>query len=77
MNSEAIRTLTLASSDAVDFVVVFDENTPYILLEELRADVLVKCGDYRPDEVVGRDLVKEVRIVATLPDHATTKILQR
>jgi D-beta-D-heptose 7-phosphate kinase / D-beta-D-heptose 1-phosphate adenosyltransferase len=75
-NSESVRASTLASMVSVDYVMIFEEDTPYELLEELRADVLVKGGDYHPDEVVGKELVKEVRIVATLANHATTKMLQ-
>jgi D-beta-D-heptose 7-phosphate kinase / D-beta-D-heptose 1-phosphate adenosyltransferase len=76
VNSEFIRSLALSSFEDVRFVVVFNEDTPYELLEELRADVLVKGGDYHPDEVVGKELVKEVRIVASVPGHATTSMLQ-
>ncbi len=77
VNSESVRASTLASMVSADYVMIFEEDTPYKLLEYLRPDVLVKGGDYRSDEVLGRDLVKEVKIVATLPGHATTRMLQR
>ena len=71
----------LAALEAVDLVVVFEEDTPIELLKRVRPRVLVKGGDYRPDEVVGRDLVEadggEVILVELLPGHSTTGIVRR
>ncbi|MFO7801965.1 MAG: bifunctional D-glycero-beta-D-manno-heptose-7-phosphate kinase/D-glycero-beta-D-manno-heptose 1-phosphate adenylyltransferase HldE [Desulfovermiculus sp.] len=52
------RATILAALECVDRVVIFDEDTPERLLEEIKPDVLVKGGDYREDEVVGRDIVQ-------------------
>jgi D-beta-D-heptose 7-phosphate kinase/D-beta-D-heptose 1-phosphate adenosyltransferase len=51
------RMRLIASLAAVQHVLVLDEDTPHRLLERIRPDVLVKGGDYRPDEVVGHELV--------------------
>jgi rfaE bifunctional protein nucleotidyltransferase chain/domain len=75
VNSEAIRALTLASCETVDFVTVFNEDTPYELLEELRPDVLVKGGDYKVEDVAGRELAGEVRIVALQPGFGSSRLL--
>ena len=48
----------MSALECVDFIVFFSEDTPKKLLETLRPDILVKGGDYTPDEVVGRDLVE-------------------
>ncbi|HYI28457.1 MAG TPA: D-glycero-beta-D-manno-heptose-7-phosphate kinase, partial [Bradyrhizobium sp.] len=48
------RAEVLAALEAVDLVVVFEQNTPLELIEQVRPSVLVKGGDYRPDQVVGR-----------------------
>lgn len=54
---EADRVKILAALDAVDAVVVFDEDTPLAWIEALRPDVLVKGGDYSRSTIVGADLV--------------------
>ena len=52
------RAAMLAALEAVDYVVIFDEATPHAMLEHLKPDLLVKGGTYRPDEIVGRELVE-------------------
>jgi D-beta-D-heptose 7-phosphate kinase/D-beta-D-heptose 1-phosphate adenosyltransferase len=54
----AARSLVLSGLQAVDFVIVFDEQTPLSLIEALRPDVLVKGADYSKDAVVGADFVE-------------------
>jgi D-beta-D-heptose 7-phosphate kinase/D-beta-D-heptose 1-phosphate adenosyltransferase len=75
------RALILASLAPVDLVVVFEEETPERLIRELRPDVLVKGADYRPDQVVGADLVAswggELVLVELVPGHSTTRTMQR
>ena len=51
------RATILAALECVDRVVIFDQDTPERLLRDIQPDVLVKGGDYREDEVVGRDIV--------------------
>ena len=76
---ERARALVLAALAAVDGVVVFDEETPLRLIETLRPDVLVKGGDYTPDQVVGKDVVESgggrVVIVPLVPGHSSSRIL--
>ena len=55
---EKQRAQLMSALECVDFIVFFSEDTPKKLLETLRPDILVKGGDYTPDEVVGRDLVE-------------------
>jgi D-beta-D-heptose 7-phosphate kinase / D-beta-D-heptose 1-phosphate adenosyltransferase len=69
------RLEVLAALEAVDFVVAFDEDTPQELYEAVRPDVLVKGGDYRPEEVVGREAAGEVVIVPLLEGRSTTSLL--
>ena len=52
------RSLLLASLEFVDYVSVFDEDTPYELIKAVQPDFLVKGGDYLPQEIVGYDIVK-------------------
>ncbi|RLA94638.1 MAG: D-glycero-beta-D-manno-heptose 1-phosphate adenylyltransferase, partial [Deltaproteobacteria bacterium] len=71
------RMAVLAALEAVDYVVPFGEDTPYELIKALRPHVLVKGGDWRPEEVVGRDLVEEVRIVPYREGFSTTGLIEK
>jgi len=71
------RMAVLAALEAVDYVVPFGEDTPYELLKALRPHVLVKGGDWRTEEVVGRDLVEEVRIVPYREGFSTTGLIEK
>ena len=78
---EGERAALLAALACVDAVVVFDEDTPLEILCAILPDVLVKGQDYRPDEVVGRDLVEgyggRVTLIPLLPEKSTTALLDR
>ena len=58
MQNEAARSAVLASLSSVDLVVIFAEDTPYEIIQELRPDIIVKGADYKEEDVVGGDLVK-------------------
>ena len=81
IQNEKARAEVLAALEAVDLVVIFGEDTPLALIEKVRPSVLVKGGDYRPEEVVGREVVEanggEVIIVASVPGHSTTALVGR
>src|SRR5690606_29280403 len=55
VQTERARAEVLAALEAVDLVVIFDEDTPLELIEAIRPSVLVKGSDYRPEQVVGHD----------------------
>jgi D-beta-D-heptose 7-phosphate kinase/D-beta-D-heptose 1-phosphate adenosyltransferase len=75
------RAEVLAALEAVDLVVVFEQDTPLELIERIRPKVLVKGGDYRVEDIVGGDIVAadggEVIVVDTLPGHSTSAIVRR
>lgn len=77
----ADRAYLLASLACVSYVVVFGEDTPAALIEEVRPDVLVKGGDWRGKPIVGADFVRArggtVRTIRFLPGRSTTAILRR
>lgn len=77
VNPEFDRAYLLAALSAVDYVVLFDEDTPYELIRLIRPDVLVKGGDYLDKEVVGSDLVGEVRLADFVPGKSTTAIIEK
>ncbi len=71
------RMKVLSALEAVDFVLPFEEDTPLRVISELKPHVLVKGGDWKPEEVVGRELVQEVRIVPYCEGFSTTEIIRR
>ena len=75
------RALVLAAMEAVDAVVVFDEDTPLELITAIQPDVIVKGGDYTPDTVVGADVVTarggHVVIVPLIEGQSTTSTIER
>jgi D-beta-D-heptose 7-phosphate kinase/D-beta-D-heptose 1-phosphate adenosyltransferase len=81
IQSEHARAEVLAGLEAVDLIVVFEQDTPLELIRQVRPNVLVKGGDYRRDQVVGRDLVEarggEVIVVDLVPGFSTTRIVKR
>ncbi|HEX68636.1 MAG TPA: D-glycero-beta-D-manno-heptose 1-phosphate adenylyltransferase [bacterium] len=78
---EKERAEILASLEMVDYVVIFEETTPYQIIKELKPHILVKGGDWRINEVVGRDLVEswggKVKIVPYLSGFSTTNIVEK
>ncbi|MDG6094938.1 D-glycero-beta-D-manno-heptose-7-phosphate kinase [Acetobacter sp. AN02] len=81
VNMLASRAAVMAAIRYVDAVVGFGEDTPLELIRELMPDVLVKGADYRPDQVVGADLVLAAGgrlVLADLrPGHSTTATIAR
>ena len=77
INIQNDRAYILASIEAVDFVVIFDEDTPFDLIKLINPDVLVKGGDYADKEVVGHDLVKELKLVKFIDGKSTSKNIER
>ena len=81
VRSEAERAYVLAALEMVDVVVVFGEDTPAALVQALAPDVIVKGGDYRPETVVGADIVRarggRVVIIPLTPGQSTTSIIEK
>lgn len=81
VRSEGDRAYVLAALECVDAVVVFDEDTPAELVATLQPDVLVKGGDYRPEDVAGGDTVRarggRVVIIPLTAGHSTTATIAK
>jgi len=81
IRNERERSQVLAALEAVDAVVVFDEDTPYELVRALQPDVIVKGGDYSPDAIVGADVVRarggRVVVVPLQSGQSTTSIIEK
>ena len=74
---ELDRARILASLACVDAVVIFHEDTPAKLIKTIRPDILVKGGDYRPDQVAGREYAGKVEIIEFEEGYSTTGLVER
>ncbi len=81
ITDENARATIIAALHFVDAVVLFDEETPYELIKAVQPDVLVKGSDYRPEDIVGYDIVKQkggdVVTISFLPGYSTTSIVEK
>ncbi|HBX52149.1 MAG: D-beta-D-heptose 1-phosphate adenosyltransferase [Bacteroidetes bacterium RIFOXYA12_FULL_35_11] len=81
IQDEYSRALQLASLLFVDAVVIFEEDTPYKLIQQVEPDILVKGGDYRPESIVGYDLVTakggKVETINFVDGYSTSSILKK
>lgn len=81
INNEHDRAIVVAGLECVDYVALFDEDTPQAIITELLPDVLVKGGDYTPDMIVGRDEVEaaggRVVVIPLLEGRSTTETLRK
>lgn len=77
VNKQADRALVLAALESVSYVCIFSEDTPYNLIKAVRPDVLVKGGDYKPSEIVGREFAGKVVRFALLKGRSTTGIIKK
>jgi len=79
VNEENFRSWMIASLQMVDAVTLFDEPTPKALIDVLQPDVIVKGGDYTPDQVVGASEVLarggEVKIIPIVQGYSTTSLI--
>ena len=77
INLEADRAYILAALEVVDYVVIFDEDTPYELIKSIEPHILVKGGDYRGKEVVGQEIVDELKLVEFIDGKSSTKTIEK
>lgn len=79
INQQADRAGVLAALSCVDFVVLFDDETPYQLIKALEPDILIKGADWKGKTVVGADIVKQrggrVELIPYLSNRSTTQLI--
>jgi len=80
VNNQDARAHLLAALECVDYVVVFEEDTPYNVITKVQPDVLVKGGDYTIDNIVGADFVMQrggqVLTIPFVDGFSTTSIIE-
>jgi rfaE bifunctional protein nucleotidyltransferase chain/domain len=81
LQDEKTRAMVLASLRIVDVVCLFNEDTPYDLIDLVKPDVLVKGGDYTEENIVGANLVKAsggvVVTIPLTPGHSTSGLIEK
>ncbi len=81
VNDENARARILASFNFIDALILFDEDTPYDLINFVQPDVLVKGSDYKPHEIVGSDIVLKkggrIETIDFLEGYSTSSIIKR
>ena len=81
VNNEQDRMEMLSALGFIDYVTLFDEDTPYELIKKIKPDVLVKGGDYKSEEVVGRDIVEarggRLELIPFVEGKSTTNIINK
>lgn len=77
VNPQGQRAEVLSSLEMVDYVTLFDEETPYELIKFIKPDVLVKGGDWKKEDIVGSDIAKETRSLPFVKGISTTKLIEK
>jgi len=81
VNDEETRALILGALGFVDAVILFDEETPYELINSVQPDVLIKGSDYKEEDIVGYDIVTasggEIKTIELLEGFSTTGLIDR
>jgi len=81
LQDEDSRLMILGALEFVDALILFDEETPLELIRKVQPHVLVKGADYKPEDIVGYDIVKarggEIKTIEFLPGYSTSAIEQK
>jgi D-beta-D-heptose 7-phosphate kinase / D-beta-D-heptose 1-phosphate adenosyltransferase len=77
VNTIETRAVMMSAIRFVDYVVVFEEDTPWELLNVLRPDVLVKGGDYSIDKIIGSEFAGETKVIPFVDGFSSSSIIER
>jgi len=77
INVQMDRAYILAALEVVDYVVIFDEDTPYELIKAIKPNTLVKGGDYEGKEVIGQDIADDLKLVEFVDDKSSTQTIEK
>ena len=81
INNQQERAVLLASLQFIDGIILFNEDTPHDLIKKTKPDILVKGSDYKKEEIVGADVIKntggEIITIDFLEGYSTTSILDK
>ena len=74
---EQQRAEVLSALSMVDYITLFNEDTPYELIKEIKPDILVKGADWDTKNIVGSDIAKEVRTIPFVEGISTTEMIKK
>ena len=81
INSQIDRAKVLSGFATVSYIVIFEDDTPYMLIDHIKPDVLVKGGDWKPKEIVGSDIVLanggSIRSLSYKEGNSTSSIINK
>ncbi len=77
INTESQRAEVLSSIEMIDYITIFNEDTPYELIKYIKPDVLVKGGDWKKEDIIGSDIAPEVYSLPYISGVSTTEIISK
>lgn len=77
INTQADRAYILAALEVVDYVVIFDEDTPYEIIKAIKPHTLVKGGDYKGKQVIGQDIADQFKLVEFIDGKSSTQTIEK
>jgi len=77
INTQDSRATLLNNIETIDWILVFDEDTPHEILEKIRPHTLVKGGDYKLEDIVGKEFCERVEVFTFIPGKSTTNIINK
>ena len=81
MNNERERAVVLSALYSISYIVIFEDDTPYKLINHIKPNILVKGGDWKPEDIVGSDIVSsyngEVKSLSFVGGKSTTDIINK
>lgn len=77
INNETDRAIVLSALECINYISIFDEDTPLELIKIVKPDILVKGGDYKIEDVVGREFAKETVLIDFVDGYSTTNIIKK
>ena len=69
------RIKVLSALQAIDYIIIFSQNTPYEVLKQIKPDILVKGADYKIKDIIGREFVKKVYRYPFVKGKSTTNLI--
>ena len=81
INNEQERVIVLSALFSISYIVIFEDDTPYKLINHIKPDILVKGGDWKPKDIVGSDIVGsyngEVKSLSFIDGKSSTDIINK
>jgi len=77
INTQLDRAIILAALEAIDYVVIFNEDTPYELIKKIKPNTLVKGADYEGKEVIGEDIADKMILVKYIDNKSSSITIKK